>query len=186
MRHRSPEPPPGFGERVFVDRDRLLDGFIRGQVVMLGPKLATEPMCEIAQGLGDACFGIDCQRLACRAVTGQRGIGDLDLRKVDSMTAACMASAKVAKRSSSKWVGSPAIIDPTFRSATVKAKGSEWSAAELARNGMKKPAALALGRTAVKKVPGKRGEKNNSVSLPYRPTLSRSFLARPSRSIRAS
>ena len=41
---------------------------------MLGLKLGIEPTCEIAQGFGDARFGIGCQGLARRAVAVRRDI----------------------------------------------------------------------------------------------------------------
>jgi hypothetical protein len=39
----SPEPSPSLSESILVDSDALLDGVVRGQVIVFGIKLAVEP-----------------------------------------------------------------------------------------------------------------------------------------------
>ena len=64
----SPETPPSFGEGVLVDDDPLLDGLVRGEVVVFGLKLAVEPSGQVAQRLGHYLLGVFGLRLPSRAV----------------------------------------------------------------------------------------------------------------------
>ena len=64
----SPEPPTGFGEGVFVRDDTILDGIVRGEVIMFGLELPIKPACELAQRLGHDLLGILGGRLPGRTV----------------------------------------------------------------------------------------------------------------------
>ena len=82
----SPEPSPSFGEGVLVHDDPLLDGLIRGEVVVFSLKLAVEPAGQIAE-----CLGHDLLRVRSGRLPGRTVARDVHRHRVFVVVAPAMA-----------------------------------------------------------------------------------------------